>query len=219
AMLVGIVALGMRSGTFLLSEIIAAPPSGTLVDVAVVLLLVGALSKSAIVPFHFWLPGAMAAPTPVSAYLHAAAMVKAGIFLVARLAPAFAATGYWRPLVLTLGLVTMILAGWRSLREYDLKLMLAFGTVSQLGFMVTLVGTGTRDAALAGTAVVVAHALFKSALFMVVGAIDHSTGTRDIRELAGLGRARPGLLVMSVAATASMAGAPPFIGFVGKEAA
>src|SRR5699024_2965753 len=129
AMLVGIVALGMRSGTFLLSEIIAAPPSGTLVDVAVVLLLVGALSKSAIVPFHFWLPGAMAATTPVSAYLHAAAMVKAGIFLVARLAPAFAATGYWRPLVLTLGLVTMILAGWRSLRERDLKLMLALGTV------------------------------------------------------------------------------------------
>ncbi len=219
AMLVGIVALGQTAGTYLLSEIVAAPPSGTLVDVAVVLLLIGALSKSAVVPFHFWLPGAMAAPTPVSAYLHAAAMVKAGIFLVARLAPAFATTPYWRPLVLTLGLATMILAGWRSLREHDLKLMLAFGTVSQLGFMITLMGVGTRDAALAGAAIMVAHALFKSSLFMVVGAIDHATGTRDIRELAGLGRAHPGLAIIAIAATASMAGAPPFLGFVGKEAA
>ncbi|WP_182346605.1 Na+/H+ antiporter subunit A [Tomitella gaofuii] len=219
AMLVGIVALGHQAGTYLLSEIVADPPSGTVVNIAVVLLLIGALSKSAIVPFHFWLPGAMAAPTPVSAYLHAAAMVKAGVFLIARLAPAFATTPYWRPLVLTLGLVTMILAGWRSLREYDLKLVLAFGTVSQLGFMVTLVGVGTRDAALAGMAVVVAHAFFKSTLFMVVGAIDHATGTRDMRKLAGLGRAHPGLAIMAIAATASMAGAPPFIGFVGKEAA
>ncbi|MDN5750889.1 MAG: Na+/H+ antiporter subunit A, partial [Pseudonocardia sp.] len=219
AMLVGIVAIGQRAGTYLLSEIVADPPTGVLVNVAVALLVVGALSKSAIVPFHFWLPGAMAAPTPVSAYLHAAAMVKAGIFLVARLAPAFAETPAWRPLILGLGVGTMILAGWRSLREYDLKLMLAFGTVSQLGFMMVLVGTGTRDAALAGMAIVVAHAMFKSSLFMIAGAIDHTTGTRDIRKLAGLGRASPAMAIIAVLATASMAGVPPFMGFVGKEAA
>lgn len=219
AMLVGIIALGQSSGTYLLSELVANPPSGTLVNVAVVLLLVGALSKSAIVPFHFWLPGAMAAPTPVSAYLHAAAMVKAGIFLVARLAPGFADVPTWRPTIITLGLLTLILAGWRSLRERDLKLVLAFGTVSQLGFMMVLIGIGTRDAALAGLAIVVAHALFKSSLFMIVGAIDHSTGTRDIRELAGLGRKSPAMAVIAVLAAASMAGAPPFLGFVGKEAA
>lgn len=217
-MLLGLIAIGQSAGTYRISEVLAHPPSGTLVNISVVLVLVGALSKSAVVPFHFWLPGAMAAPTPVSAYLHAAAMVKAGVYLIALLAPAFADTPYWRPVLLTLGLVTMIMAGWRALREYDLKLMLAFGTVSQLGFMVTLVGVGTREAALAGTAVVVAHALFKSALFTVVGAIDHATGTRDIRELAGLGRANPAMMIIAVAATASMAGAPPFIGFVGKEA-
>ncbi|WP_024795840.1 Na+/H+ antiporter subunit A [Tomitella biformata] len=219
AMLVGIIALGQRSGTYLLSELVADPPTGLLANVAVVLLLIGALSKSAIVPFHFWLPGAMAAPTPVSAYLHAAAMVKAGIFLVARLAPGFADAPTWRPTVITLGLLTLILAGWRALREHDLKLILAFGTVSQLGFMMVLIGMGTRDAALAGLAIVVAHALFKSALFMIVGAVDHTTGTRDIRELAGLGRKSPVMAIIAVAAAASMAGAPPFLGFVGKEAA
>ena len=219
AMLVGIIALGQISGTYLLSELVADPPSGLLANVAIVLLLVGALSKSAIVPFHFWLPGAMAAPTPVSAYLHAAAMVKAGIFLVARLAPGFADAPTWRPTIITLGLLTLILAGWRALREHDLKLILAFGTVSQLGFMMVLIGMGTRDAALAGIAIVVAHALFKSSLFMIVGAIDHTTGTRDIRELAGLGRKSPAMAVIALLAAASMAGAPPLLGFVGKEAA
>ncbi len=218
AMLVGIVVLGTISGTYLLSELIAAPPSGLAASVGIVLILVGALAKSAIVPLHFWLPGAMAAPTPVSAYLHAAAMVKAGVYLVARMTPGFADAPPWRPMVVTLGVLTVLLAGWRAVREYDLKLILAFGTVSQLGLITVMVGAGGSDLMLAGLAVLCAHAMFKAALFMVVGIIDHATGTRDIRRLAWLGqRSRP-LLVIAVGATASMAALPPFLGFVAKEA-
>ncbi|MGW6377626.1 Na+/H+ antiporter subunit A [Rhodococcus sp. NPDC055112] len=219
AMLVGFLILGQVGGSYLISDLLADPPGGWLAGVAVVLVLIGALSKSAIVPMHFWLPGAMAAPTPVSAYLHAAAMVKAGIYLVARLAPGFADSAPWRVTVITLGLASMLLAGWRSLRAFDLKLILAFGTVSQLGFLITLVGIGDRNAALAGITMVVAHAMFKAALFMVVGVIDHTTGTRDIRKLAHLGKRAPALCVIAVLAAASMAGLPPFLGFVGKEGA
>ncbi|MFW0789310.1 Na+/H+ antiporter subunit A [Gordonia sp. CPCC 205333] len=220
AMLGGIIMLGERAGSFLLSDILANPPaSSTLVDTAVVLILIGALSKSAIVPFHFWLPGAMAAPTPVSAYLHAAAMVKAGIYLVARLAPAFATTVSWHVVVITLGLVTMILGGWRSLRELDLKLILAFGTVSQLGFLTVLVGIGDANVAMAGLTMLVAHALFKACLFMVVGIIDHATGTRDLRRLARLGERLPVLALTAAVAAASMGGLPFTVGFVGKETA
>ncbi|WP_040766076.1 Na+/H+ antiporter subunit A [Tsukamurella sp. 1534] len=224
AMLVGIVQLGEHYGSYLFSEVIARavadPSSITIgVNVAVVLILVGAISKSAIVPFHFWLPGAMAAPTPVSGYLHAAAMVKAGIYLVALLAPAFAHLASWRVIVLGLGILTMILAGWRALREFDLKLILAFGTVSQLGMLMVLVGVGERNVALAGVTMLTAHALFKATLFMVVGIIDHTTGTRDIRRLALLGREQKALAVVAALAAASMAGLPPLYGFVGKEAA
>lgn len=219
AMLVGIIMLGERTGSYLLSELIAHPPGGAYSAIAVALILVGALSKSAIVPFHFWLPGAMAAPTPVSAYLHAAAMVKAGIYLVARLAPAFHAQISWQVIVIGLGLLTMILGGWRSLRELDLKLILAFGTVSQLGLMVVLVGVGDANVAMAGLAMVIAHALFKASLFMVVGIIDHSTGTRDIRRLARLGHRLPVLAITAAVAGASMAGLPFTLGFVGKETA
>lgn len=218
AMLVGIIVLGNLSGTYLLSELIAAPPTGTAATIGIALILVGALSKSAIVPLHFWLPGAMAAPTPVSAYLHAAAMVKAGVYLVARMTPGFADTPLWRPMVVGLGLLTMLMAGWRAVREYDLKLILAFGTVSQLGLITIMVGAGGPDMMLAGLAMLCAHAMFKAALFMVVGVIDHATGTRDIRKLAGLGRQHRPLLIIAVGATASMAALPPFFGFVAKEA-
>src|SRR6476620_2916264 len=218
AMLVGIVILGNLSGTFLLSELVAAPPTGLAASVGVVLVLVGALSKSATVPLHFWLPGAMAAPTPVSAYLHAAAMVKAGVYLVARMSPGFADSPPWRPIVVTLGLLTMLLAGWRAVREYDLKLILAFGTVSQLGLITLMVGAGGGDLMLAGLAMLCAHAMFKAALFMVVGIIDHATGTRDVRRLAWLGQRSRGVFVISVGAAASMAALPPFLGFVAKEA-
>ncbi|MGB7383770.1 MAG: proton-conducting transporter membrane subunit, partial [Rhodococcus sp. (in: high G+C Gram-positive bacteria)] len=219
AMLVGIIVLGQAAGSYNLSDVIADAPSGWLPGVAIVLILIGALSKSAIVPLHFWLPGAMAAPTPVSAYLHAAAMVKAGIYLVARLAPGFADSGPWRATVITLGLLSMIIAGWRALRAFDLKLVLAFGTVSQLGFLMVLVGIGTEKAMLAGLTMVLAHAMFKATLFMVVGIIDHTTGTRDIRKLAHLGKKAPILAVIAALAAASMAGLPPFLGFVGKETA
>ncbi len=142
-------------------------------DGAAALILVGALSKSALVPFHFWLPSAMAAPTPVSAYLHAAAMVKAGVYLVARLAEGFHEGALWLPLVLGLGLATMLIGAYRALRQTDIKLILAYGTVSQLGFLVMVSGLGTRDAALAGVAMLLAHGLFKASLFMIVGIIDH----------------------------------------------
>lgn len=220
AMLGGIVVLGQAYDSYLLSDLLAREsPGGIAVQVGLVLVLIGALSKSAIVPLHFWLPGAMAAPTPVSAYLHAAAMVKAGVYLIARLAPAFADEPVWRPLILTLGLASMLLAGLRAMQVTDLKLVLAFGTVSQLGFLVIMVGLGTPDAALAGVGLLLAHALFKACLFLVVGIIDHGAGTRDIRELSGLGRRAPVLLGTTVLAALSMAGIPPLWGFVAKESA
>ncbi|MGD7704739.1 Na+/H+ antiporter subunit A [Microlunatus sp. Y2014] len=229
AMLFGIIILGVQIGTFSISETLASaeelastidptswPP---LVIGAVLLILLGAVTKSAIVPFHFWLPGAMAAPTPVSAYLHAAAMVKAGVYLVALLAPVFASVPGWRPVLLGLGAITMVVGGWRALTQNDIKLLLAYGTVSQLGFMVVLCGLGTRSGALAALSVVVAHALFKATLFLVVGVVDHSTGTRDLRKLSRVGRKMPFVAIAAVLAGASMAGVPPLLGFLGKEAA
>ncbi|MCI9857782.1 Na+/H+ antiporter subunit A [Microbacterium proteolyticum] len=218
-MLIGVVLVVVQAGTSSLSAILADPPTGTVVDIAVLLLLVGALSKSAIFPFHFWLPGAMAAPTPVSAYLHAAAMVKAGIYLVARLAPGFAETPFWRPTLIALGVFTMLLGGFQALRERDLKRILAFGTVSQLGFLTVMLGYGTRDAALAGVALLLSHALFKSCLFLIVGVIDRQLNTRDIGQLSGLGRQAPVMATASFIAIASMAGVIPTLGFVAKETA
>ncbi len=219
AMLVGLLILGHAAGTYRISAILAAPPSGTAVSVAVVLLLVGAVSKSALVPFHFWLPSAMAAPTPVSAYLHAAAMVKAGVYLVARFAPAFGDRLEWQVVVLGLGSATLLLGGYRSLRQHDLKLVLAFGTISQLGLLIVLVGYGSRAVALAGIAMLGAHALFKSTLFLAVGVVDAATGTRDLRRLSGIGRSLPVTAAAAGLATASMIGLPPFAGYVAKEAA
>jgi multicomponent Na+:H+ antiporter subunit A len=218
-MLLGLILLSLEAGTTSLSGILAEPPGGTTVAVALVLVLVGAFTKSAQVPFHPWLPAAMAAPTPVSAYLHAAAMVKGGVYLIARLAPAFATVAPWRLLVVTVGLATMVVGGWRALRQTDLKRLLAFGTVSQLGFLTVLVGAGTREAALAGAAVLLAHGLFKACLFLTVGVIDHETGTRDLRVLSGLWRRMPVLAVTATLAAASMAAVPPLFGFISKEAA
>ena len=217
ALLVGVLLLGGMTGTFDVEEILAAPPEGATATVAVVLLLLGAVTKSAMVPFHFWLPGAMAAPTPVSAYLHAAAMVKAGVFLVALLAPAFASVPGWRPVLMTLGVATMIVGGWRALRQHDIKLLVAYGTVGQLGFLLVVAAAGTRSAAFAVVAMLVAHALFKATLFLVVGIVDHAAGTRDLRELSGLWRSMPGVFAVAVVAGASMAGLPPLLGFAAKE--
>ncbi|MEY9210879.1 DUF4040 domain-containing protein [Thermobifida halotolerans] len=219
-MLVGFLLLGHVGGTYRISELVASPPTDSpWLPVALVLILAGAFAKSAQAPLHYWLPGAMVAPTPVSAYLHAAAMVKGGVYLVARLAPGFADVDPWRPLVLCFGLATMILGGWRALRQDDLKLLLAYGTVSQLGMLTVLAGAGTHTAAVAAVGVLLAHGLFKAALFLTVGVIDHQVGTRSISRLTGLGRRMPVLAVAAALAAASMAGLPPMLGFVGKEAA
>jgi multicomponent Na+:H+ antiporter subunit A len=218
AMLVGIIMIGHEAGTYKLSEITENPLTGATATVAVLLLLLGAISKSALFPFHFWLPGAMAAPTPVSAYLHAAAMVKAGVYLVALLAPVFSDVPGWHEVLLPLGVLTMLIGGWRALRQTDIKLLVAYGTVSQLGFLLTVAAIGTRSAALAALAMLIAHALFKASLFLVVGIVDHNAGTRELRKLSGVGRAMPVVAVTAVVAGASMAGLVPMAGFVAKEA-
>lgn len=219
AMLGGFVVLGEAAGTYSLSGILADPPTSSAAAAGVLLALLGAVTKSAQVPFHFWLPAAMAAPAPVSAYLHSATMVKAGVYLIARLAPAFAgAVPGFRPLLATLGVATMLVGGWRALREVDLKLLVAHGTVSQLGFLVALLGVGLPEATFAGVALLLAHGAFKAALFLVVGVIDHQVSTRDLRELSGLGRRMPVLATVAALAAASMAGIPPLFGFVAKEA-
>ncbi|MDR7301358.1 hydrogen gas-evolving membrane-bound hydrogenase subunit E [Haloactinomyces albus] len=219
AMLLGFIVLGEAAETYLISELVANPPGGDAIGVAAVLILIGAFTKSAQLPFHNWLPAAMVAPTPISAYLHAASMVKAGVFLVAALTPVFLGVAHWSVLTAVFGTVTMIVAGWRALHEYDLKKLLAYGTVSQLGFLMVLAGAGTRIAAMAAVAMLLAHGLFKAALFLIVGIIDHQAGTRDLRELSGLGKRMPWLAVIATLAAASMAGLPPALGFLGKEAA
>ena len=218
AMLGGFVLLGQAAGTYRLSEILADPPSGTRVTVGLAFVLLGVFTKSAQYPFHGWLPGAMAAPTPVSAYLHSATMVKAGIYLLARLAPAFATVGFWRPVVLGIGLLTMVGGGLRAMRQHDLKLLLAYGTVSQLGFLVVMFGSGVPGATEAACVLLLAHALFKAALFLVVGVLDVRLGTRDLRELPVLGREWRAIAAVTVVSCASMAGAGPLAGFVAKEA-
>ncbi len=217
AMLVGLLLLGSTVGSYRVEDVLAGVPAGTTTTVAVALLLLGAATKSALLPFHFWLPGAMAAPTPISAYLHAAAMVKAGVYLVALFAPALAGTPGWRESLLVLGTATMLLGGWHALRQVDIKLLLAYGTVSQLGFLLVATGVGTRSAAVAGLAMLLAHALFKASLFLVVGVVDKATGTRDLRRLSGVGRSMPLVAGAAVLAGASMAGIPPLLGFVAKE--
>lgn len=219
AMLAGFILIGESAGTYSLSAIVQDPPTGTVVNVAVLLVALGAFTKSAQVPFHGWLPRAMEAPTPVSAYLHSATMVKAGVFLVARFAVPFSDTTPFGPVVVAVGCASMILGGWRALRQHDLKLLLAFGTISQLGLMMVLFGSGKEELAVAGCVLLIAHAAYKASLFLVVGIIDHQTHTRDIRRLGMLGRKWPVIAGVAIAASASMAGVPPFLGFVSKELA
>ena len=218
-MLAGLVLIADAAGTYSMSAILADPPTGRSVTVGLVCVLIGAFTKSAQYPFHSWLPGAMAAPTPVSAYLHSATMVKAGVYVIARFAPVFALISPWRPLVLCVGLVTMIAGGLRALRQHDLKLLLAHGTVSQLGFLVVLFGAGTPAATQAGIVLLIAHALFKAAAFMIVGIVEHQTGTRDIRRLPSLLHGWSPTKFVAAVSAASMAGVPLLLGFVAKEAA
>lgn len=221
AMLVGLLMVAERAGSLRLSVIVADPmwsQAGPYLVTAMLLILAGATSKSALLPTHFWLPGAMAAPTPVSAYLHAAAMVKAGVYLILRLAPALTYLEVVTMVLAAFGAATMLLGGWRALRQTDIKLLLAYGTVSQLGFLSAVAGLATHDAVLAGLAMLIAHAVFKAPLFMVVGIIDKKFGTRDLRMLSGVAKVAPVVAVIGTLSAASMAAVPPLYGFVAKEA-
>ncbi|MBD3109025.1 Na+/H+ antiporter subunit A [Bacillus sp. AGMB 02131] len=232
SMLGGIVLLYVMGGTFSIRELIA--QAGTLINhdlfiAAAILILLGAFTKSAQFPFHIWLPDAMEAPTPVSAYLHSATMVKAGLYLVARLSPLFAAEGIWLWLVAGIGLLTLVWGSFSAIRQTDLKGILAFSTVSQLGLIMSLLGLGAAalhypidDNIYIATTVaavfhLINHATFKGSLFMVVGIVDHETGTRDIRKLGGLMSLMPITFTIAVIGAFSMAGLPPFNGFLSKE--
>ena len=220
AMIGGMLILGNIAGSYNLTDILAA---GDLIKAsewytpAVILILLGAFTKSAQFPFHFWLPHAMAAPTPVSAYLHSATMVKAGVFLMARMWPALSGTELWFYLVATTGLVTMVIAAVIALFKDDLKGLLAFSTVSHLGLLTMLLGFGTEAAAIAAVFHILNHLTFKAALFMTAGIIDHEAHTRDIKRLGGLATLMPITAVIGVIAALSMAGIPLFNGFLSKE--
>jgi multicomponent Na+:H+ antiporter subunit A len=219
AMLAGLVLLALMGGSFELSALIAHQglTGHALYAPALLLILAGAFTKSAQFPFHFWLPGAMAAPTPVSAYLHSATMVKAGVYLLARLHPALGDTLLWLVLVAGVGGVTMLVGAFLSLAHTDLKRLLAYSTVMALGTLTFLLGLGTAEAVQAVVVFLLTHALYKAALFMVAGTLDHETGTRDATRLSGLGRLMPLTFLGALVAALSMSGLPPLFGFVGKE--
>ena len=220
AMIGGMMILGQIVGSYDLSvilqnrELIQADP---LYVPALILILLGCFTKSAQFPFHFWLPHAMAAPTPVSAYLHSATMVKAGIFLMARMWPVLSGTPEWFMIVTTAGLITMILGAVIALFKHDLKSLLAFSTVSHLGLITMLLGTGTAFGVMAAMFHILNHATFKAALFMSAGIVDHEAHTRDIRRLGGLRHLMPITFVIATLAALSMAGIPLLNGFLSKE--
>ncbi|NNC80354.1 MAG: Na+/H+ antiporter subunit A, partial [Acidimicrobiales bacterium] len=216
-LLAGLVIMADSAGTGRLSEMTNI--GGTSAAVASVLVLVAAATKSAQIPFHVWLPGAMAAPTPVSAYLHSATMVKAGVVLVALAGPIVGDAAPWTPLGISFGLGSMLWGAIGALRHRDAKLILAWGTISQLGLMVALLSVGSAKATFAAIGLLAAHAVFKAALFMVVGEIDVRTGTRRIDELSGLRASMPLTFAVALVSAASMAGLPPTLGFPAKEAA
>jgi multicomponent K+:H+ antiporter subunit A len=219
-LLAGLVTLGHIAGTYELDLILqraAIVQAHPLYPVALSLILLGALTKSAQFPFHFWLPNAMAAPTPASAYLHSATLVKLGVFLLARLWPVLSGTDLWFWLVGTAGLVTLLFGAGTALFQRDLKGLLAYSTISHLGLIVLLLGLNSTLAAVAAVFHAINHATFKASLFMAVGIIDHETGTRDIRRLSGLFRHMPITGVLALVATAAMAGVPLLNGFLSKE--
>jgi len=220
AMIGGMLILGQIAGSYELSvilqkkDLIQADP---LYLTALILILLGCFTKSAQFPFHFWLPHAMAAPTPVSAYLHSATMVKAGIFLMARMWPVLSGTPEWFVIVTIAGLITMVLGALIALFKHDLKALLAFSTVSHLGLITMLLGTGTAFGAMAAVFHILNHATFKAALFMSAGIIDHEAHTRDIRRLGGLRKLMPITFIVASLAALSMAGIPLLNGFLSKE--
>jgi len=219
-MLAGFLVLGQIAGTFELSELLQRGTqvrADPLYPLALCLILVGCFTKSAQFPFHFWLPEAMAAPTPVSAYLHSATMVKAGIFLMARMYPILGGTLLFEGIVATVGLVTLAFAAWVAVFRHDLKSLLAYSTISHLGLITFLIGLDSPLSKVAAVFHILNHAAFKAALFMTAGIVDHETGTRDMRRLGGLFAMMPWMATLAMVAAAAMAGVPPGNGFVSKE--
>lgn len=219
-LLAGLILLGIGGETNSISELLTRgdliAESGFLY-IAMILILVGCFTKSAQFPFHFWLPAAMAAPTPVSAYLHSATMVKAGIYLIARMSPLFNGAYGWNATLLGIGCITLVVGASLAIIQTDLKKILAYTTISALGLLTMLLGIGTEIAIHAVVVFILAHALYKGALFLLAGIIDHQTGTRNIRELGGLFKKMPYTGIAVLITAFSMAGIPPLSGFISKE--
>lgn len=222
ALLAGMVLLGQAGGTWHLSALLNAGAdlrSHPLYVPIVLLILVGALTKSAQIPWHFWLPNAMEAPTPVSAYLHSATMVKAGIYLLARCSAILGDTALWHYSLTGVGALTMLVGAYLALQQTDMKRLLAYATMSALGLLTILLGVGTTAAVKAAMTYMVGHSLYKGTLFLVAGTVDHETGTRHVTRLGGLGRSMPLTALAAGLGALSLAGLPPLLGFIGKEVA
>ncbi|NCN40359.1 DUF4040 domain-containing protein [bacterium] len=222
AMLAGFLMLGSAAGTFEISQIIlqgGALKNAQLYPLFTGLILLGAMTKSAQFPFHYWLPNAMAGPTPVSAYLHSATMVKAGIFLMARLTPVLGGTPFWMNTLCVMGALTVLLAAWMSFGQKDIKGILAYTTLAALGTLTMLLGVGTPKAFEAFLFFLFAHALYKASFFMIAGTVDHETGTRDLSKLGKLAKFMPTTAWAAVAAGIAFSGLPPTLGFISKELA
>ena len=219
-LLAGLILLGDIAGSFALSDILLrgdAIRADPLYPLMLILFLIGAFTKSAQFPFHFWLPNAMAAPTPVSAYLHSATMVKAGIFLLARFYPALSGTDLWFFLVTTTGAITFLFGAYVALLKHDFKGLLAFSTISHLGLITLMFGLGTAMSPVAAVFHIINHAVFKASLFMAAGIIDHECGTRDMRRINGLAKYMPRTAALAILASGAMAGVPFLNGFLSKE--
>ena len=220
ALLMGLMILAVSANSVGFDQIMAAGEhiqQGNMYLWALGFVGLAAFTKSAQTPFHIWLPDAMSAPTPASAFLHSATMVKAGVYLLARFHPVLGGTQPWFWLLTTVGMITMLVGAYNALRQHDLKAILAYATISQLGVLVMLLGQDTEIAFKALVVGILAHALYKSALFMVAGSVDHETGTRDIRRLGGLRQKMPRTFWVALIAALSMAGLPPMFGFLAKE--
>lgn len=220
ALMAGLVSVGILTQGWQISSLSAQHDlltASPLYGGVLALILLGAFTKSAQVPLHFWLPGAMEAPTPVSAYLHSATMVKAGVYLLARLNPTLGGTSAWTTVLTVVGGITMLVGAYLALKQLDLKRILAFSTISSLGTLVFLIGIGTKTAIEAAVLFLIVHSLYKGALFMAAGSVDHGTGTRNIQLLSGLRHTMPLTLIGTALAALSMAGIPPLLGFISKE--
>jgi len=220
ALMAGLVLLGIASGSWSLSEILQSDDDlrqHALYAPMLICLLLGAFTKSAQFPFHFWLPNAMAAPTPVSAYLHSATMVKAGIYLLARLQPELGGTAMWVTILSVVGATTMLTGAFLAIHHTNIKKLLAYSTIMALGTLTMLLGIGSEYAMTAFVTFLLAHSMYKGALFMVAGILDHETGTKDVTAMGGLRSVMPVTAVIAFVAALSLAGVPPLFGFIGKE--